>query len=168
LKAKTRQESSGTANTYTPSPLALEDKPSIKIPCRADGANYGELLAEKNAAGVKLSFEKGPAAIANDILQGFAEIQDARREGFKDERIFRQLPGIESAVRVENWKTYLIKSSAIKDMWLYVNLNEQEKKASYIAKAAGTEADSDSVYARLITQSQFDKLTKEKQTIKIF
>jgi len=168
LKKAKQQTGETVAKAYTPTPLILEDKPVVKINCKANGVNYGELSAQKNDAGVKLSFGKGYGTIVNDILDTFAQIQDARTEGFKDERIFRQIPGIESAVRVANWKTYCVKSSSIKENWIYISLNEKEKNANYIASTAGTQPDSDILYGKLITEQQFNKLSHSTPTTKIF
>ena len=140
----------------------------LKLNCKLNNLDYGNLLAEKHENSVKLKWNKNEGALINEQLNKFVEVQQSRQTGYKDERIFRALPGIESVIRVEEWKTYLLKTGEIKTKWVYLSINEKGKTSGYPAKAAGTEPDSDIFYGKLITGEQLNKIVQGKNTVKIF
>jgi len=128
-------------------------------------SSYGTFSARKEQDSVKLLWRKGSQSVLNECVDTLVALQEQKSPGYKDEAIFRSLPGAEQVVRLASWKSYLIKSKDIKDAWIYLRINEPEKTVSYSAKASGTEPYCDIFYARLISAVQAGKLTAQGTAI---
>ncbi|MBI5573537.1 MAG: hypothetical protein HY919_03160 [Elusimicrobia bacterium] len=139
----------------------------LELNYKFENLNYGNFSAEKRNNEVKLKWEKGTYIILNDIVNTLVSIQEKRQPGYKDENIFGSLSNIEKIIRLEQWAKYLIKSKDIKNSWIYLKMNEPEKKFRCIVEAAATEQDSDIFYAYLLTDDQKNKLVSDKRKIDV-
>ncbi len=119
---------------------------------------------EKQAS-LKLSWEKSPSLEAMNLVTALAALQQPNAPASKGEAIFRGMPDIESVVRIKDWDTYLIKTRALKEMWIYLSVNPSNV-AAYPAVAAGSFAEADIFCARPISTADAQKLAQGKQVIR--
>jgi hypothetical protein len=151
-----------TAQPKFTSVSKMTDKDNkLELDYKIKDVSYGKLSAEKKTDTVKLRWHKGTSIVLNEFLNNLVAVQDKRLPGYKDDTLFSQVPGVESVIKVTQWKTYLVKLKNLDDKWVCLNLNEQEKNVKYSAKSSGTDIDSDIFYARLITESEKIKIVKQ-------
>ena len=119
----------------------------------------------KKQASLRLGWEKSPSLEAINFVNALAALQQSNAPANKGEALFRGIPDIQSVVRIKEWDTYLIKTSALKEMWLYLSINPANA-AEYPAVAAGSFAEADIFCARLISAADAQKLAHGKQVIR--
>jgi hypothetical protein len=142
-------------------PRTPGDKNVPEVPAkdrRADGTG------EKQAS-VRLTWEKSPSLEAINFVTALAALQQSNPQANKGEAIFRGIPDIQSVVRITEWDTYLVKTSALKEMWIFLRVNPSNV-AEYPAVAAGSFAEADIFCARLVTAADAQKLANGKQVIR--
>ncbi|MFH1898327.1 MAG: hypothetical protein ABH886_08860 [Candidatus Desantisbacteria bacterium] len=146
----------------------ITEQKELKLNCRVNNMDYGNLCVEKKEAVVKLKWNKNTGVLLNELLDNLVKIQETKQLGYKDERIFGLLREIEGAIRVEEGRIYFLKIKDMKTEWIYLSINEQDMASvDYPAKAAGTEPDSDIFYGKVITNEQVSKILEKKNTVKI-
>jgi hypothetical protein len=134
---------------------ALPQLPAGPGPAPADGAKVqvsegaGTLSARNHQGQIKLEWHKGPSVVMSDLVAALAALQQANAPGSRGEEIFSAVPEIEYIVRVQEWHTYLIKTTSIKDDWIYLSINPAQV-ADYPAVAAGSFPSADIFCARLV------------------
>ena len=138
-----------------------DNQKKIEFNCKIKNVNYGIFSSEKQNDRIVLKWYNNFGSILSNFLETLVKIQEKRISGYKDENIFGLLNNIQTVIRIEKWKSYLIKIKEIKDRWIYLSINE--KISDCIAENSGIENDSDIFYAKLISQEQFNKLTTGKQ-----
>jgi len=119
---------------------------------------------EKHAS-IRLTWEKSPSLEAINFVTALAALQQPNAKANKGEAIFSGIPAIQSVVRIKEWDTYLIKTSALKETWIYLRINPSQA-AEYPAKAAGSFAEADIFCARLISAADAQKLADGKPVIR--
>ncbi|MCM2357728.1 MAG: hypothetical protein NDI77_06240 [Geobacteraceae bacterium] len=132
-----------------------------EVPAKVGGADG----TGGKQASIRLSWEKSPSLEAINFVNALAALQQSNARANKGEAIFRGNPDIQSVVRIKEWDTYLVKTSAIKDMWIYLRVNPSNA-AEYPAVAAGSFADADIFCARLVSAADAQKLANGKQVIR--
>ena len=150
-----------------PEPEITPDQKELRVHCKINNMNYGNLIVEKKETVVKLKWNKNTGVLLNELLDNLVNIQQTKQTGYKDERIFSLLQEIEGAIRVEEGRMYFLKIKDIKTEWICLSINEPDKATDYPAKAAGTEPDSDIFYGKVITNEQVNKILEKKNTVKI-
>ena len=150
---------------------ALPQLPSGPRLLSADGAKLqalegaGTLSVKKQQGQLKLEWHKGPSVEMSDLVAALAALQQANVPGSMGEGIFSGVPEIQYVVRVEEWHTYLIKTTAIKDDWIYLSINPAQV-ADYPAKAAGSIPGADIFCARLVSAVNTRDIAAGKEIIK--
>ena len=119
----------------------------------------------KKHASIRLTWEKSPSLEAINFVTALAALQQSNAQANKGEAIFRGIPDIQSVVRIKEWDTYLVKTSALKEMWIYLRVNPSNV-AEYPAVAAGSFAEADIFCARLVSAVDAQKLANGKQVIR--
>ncbi len=119
---------------------------------------------EKQAS-VRLTWEKSPSLEAMNFVTALAALQQPNAPASKGEAIFRGMADVESVVRIKEWDTYLIKTRALKEMWIYLSVNPSNV-AEYPAVASGSFAEADIFCARPISTADAQKLAQGKQVIR--
>jgi hypothetical protein len=145
----------------TGSSLLLPDGTKLQV---SEGA-YGTFGAKKQQGQIKLEWHKGPLVVMSDLVNALATLQQAHVPGSMDEGIFSSFPEMQSVVRVKEWHTYLIKTAAIKDGWIYLSMNPAQV-ADYPAMAAGAFPNADIFCARLVDADYARELAAGKEIIK--
>jgi hypothetical protein len=145
----------------TGSSLLLPDGTKLQV---SEGA-YGTFSAEKQQGQIKLEWHKGPLVVMSDLVNALATLQQSNVPGSMDEGIFSSFPELQSVVRVKEWHTYLIKTAAIKDGWIYLSMNPAQL-ADYPAMAAGAFPNADIFCARLVDADYARELAAGKEIIK--
>jgi hypothetical protein len=144
------------------------DKPgssgSTNVP-EAAAKDQGADSTGKKHASIKLGWEKSPSLEAINFVTALAALQQSNAQANKGEAIFRGIPDIQSVVRIKEWDTYLVKTSALKEMWIYLRVNPSNV-AEYPAVAAGSFAEADIFCARLVSAADAQKLANGKQVIR--
>ncbi|HEY6008665.1 MAG TPA: hypothetical protein VIU40_10120, partial [Geobacteraceae bacterium] len=129
------------------------------------GDGYGTFRAEKQPAAIKLTWDKGPSAAMSDLVSALAARQQTHTRAHTGEGIFTGIPDVQSVVRVKTGRTYLVKSAAIRDRWIYLSVNPA-KAADYPARAAADTPEADIFCARLVTAAEARKLAAGKAVIR--
>jgi len=106
-----------------------------------------------------------PSLEAINFVTALVALQQSNAQANKGEAIFRGIPDIQSVVRIKEWDTYLVKTSALKEMWIYLRVNPSNV-AEYPAVAAGSFAEADIFCARLVSAADAQKLANGKQVIR--
>ena len=157
---------SGTTTVTLPrlpagSSLLLPDGTRLQV---SEGA-YGTFSAKKQQGQLKLEWHKGPLAVMSDLVTSLAALQQSNVPGSMGEGIFSSFPELQSVVRVKEWQTYLIRTTAINDGWIYLSMNPAQV-AGYPAMAAGAFPNADIFCARLVTVDYARELAAGKVIIK--
>ena len=79
--------------------------------------------------------------------------------------MFRGVAEVQSVVRVNEGKTYLVKTSGIKDRWIYLSVNPA-KAGDYPAKASAASPEADIFCGRLVSAAEAQKLGAGKPVIR--
>jgi hypothetical protein len=143
------------------SSLLLADGTKIQV----SEAAYGAFSSKKQQGQITLGWHKGPSIVMNDFVTALANLQQANAPRKVGEGIFRHFPEIQSVVRVQEWHTYLIKTTAITDGWIYLSINPAQV-ADYPAVAAGAFPNADIFCARLVDNGYARELAAGKEIIK--
>jgi hypothetical protein len=101
----------------------------------------------------------------SDLVAALAALQQANASESMGEGIFSGVPEIQYVVRVKEWETYLIKTTSIKDDWIYLSINPAQV-AGYQAMAAGAFPNADIFCARLVNAVNTRELAAGKEIIK--
>jgi hypothetical protein len=107
----------------------------------------GALRATVSNRRVILSWKESEFSLMKSFVNSLVAIQDGKQEGYKSDGIFKRVSGIEKAVRLGEGKSYLIKTSAMKQ-WIRLSINKKEKGQEYSYTASGTEPDCDIFYSK--------------------
>ncbi|MBL0225504.1 MAG: hypothetical protein IPQ16_08020 [Geobacteraceae bacterium] len=126
--------------------------------------DYGTFSADKQQGAIRLKWNKGPAVAADEFVASLAALQQAKAQAVKAESIFSAIPGIQSAVRVKEGQTYLIKTAATGNEWIYLSINPSEI-AQYPAKASASFPEADIFCARLVSDVNARQLAAGKMLI---
>lgn len=136
----------------------------INVP-EVSAKDRGADSAGKKQASIRLTWEKSPSLEAINFVTALATLQQSNAQANKGEAIFSGIPAIQSVVRIKEWDTYLVKTSALKETWIYLRINPSQV-AEYPAKAAGSFADADIFCARLVSAADAEKLADGKMVIR--
>ncbi len=136
----------------------------INVP-ESSAKDRGADSTGKKKASIRLTWEKSPSLEAINFVTALAKLQQSNAQANKGEAIFRGIPTIQSVVRIKEWDTYLVKTSALKEVWIYLRINPSQV-AEYPAKAAGSFADADIFCAKLVSAADAEKLAAGKMVIK--
>ena len=134
-------------------------------PAASAVAGAGTFRAEKQQRSINLKWEKGPSVVLSDFVAALAARQRSNLRSSRGEGVFGGVPEIQSVVRVKEGATYLVKSAALRDAWIYLSINPA-RVSDYPARAAADLREADVFCARLITSAEASRLAAGKAVLK--
>ncbi len=146
-------------------PADMPRSPGDVILSEVSAKDRGGDSTGKKHASIRLTWEMSPSLEAINFVTALVALQQSNAQANKGEAIFRGIPDIQSVVRIKEWDTYLVKTSALKEMWIYLRVNPSNV-AEYPAVAAGSFAEADIFCARLVSAADAQKLANGKQVIR--
>lgn len=129
---------------------------------------FGELAGHVEGHTIKLAWRKSEGAVLDEYVNALVNREAAPQKQARNENLLRGLKNTESVVRIEEGKTYLIKTGELRNRWIYLAINAQGTTAEFPARAAGTEPDSDIFCAKTISSAQAHTLISHKNGVTLF
>jgi hypothetical protein len=150
------QRRRGAASPPVPSPPATRPVDAAREEDARDGGISPSVI--------KLKWEKSPAIAVIDFVTALATRQESQPAA-RGETLLSAVPEIRSVVRVEEGKTYLVRTAGLGESWIYLSVNPA-RVAEYPARASGSFPEADIFCAREISAHQARKLAAGKPVIR--
>jgi len=130
--------------------------------------SFGEFTAFAQDRSLTLRWNRDEGAVLEECVNTLVSVQSKAGSEGRSEAIFKGSKDFQKVVRVQLGKTYLIRSSALKDKWIYVSVDPDGKPEDYPARASGTEPDSSVFYAKTMPAPQAEKLIEQNKAVTLF
>jgi hypothetical protein len=144
------------------------DSPASRPERAPVSVRHGTMVVSKLEHSVTLIWNKGAGDIVKEYVDTLVRAQDNKQPGYKSESILSSVSTVETVVRLDAGKAYLVKCKGIGNNWISIHINEPEKTSDDCIQSSGTNPDSDIISARLIANLTADKIISKNNGSTIF